>query len=303
MMTTSFVLSGGGSLGAVQVGMLQALSERGIVPDTLVGTSAGALNAVFVAGSGTSPEDIASLAEVWRSLRTWQLFPPDPRRALRALLGHTDSLFSDRGLRDLVERHLVFDRLEDAPIPLTVIATDLLSGLEVALTRGPTVDAVLASCAIPGVLPPVAWGGLTLADGGLADNTAISQAVRAGADHVYVLPTGYPCSLTEPPHTPLGILGQSMAVLVHQRLVRDIEQFADRVDLVVLPPPCPVTTSALDFSNADELIRRAYDGAVDFLARDSGRREHPARHIALHAHHQVVDAPSSRAGMTSPRSG
>lgn len=293
-MTTSFVLSGGGSLGAVQVGMVQALSERGIVPDALVGTSAGALNAVFLAGSGTSPAAVEDLAEVWRSLRTWQLFPPDPRRALRALLGHTDSLFSDRGLRDLVERHLVFDRLEDAPIPVTVIATDLLSGHEVALTRGPTVDAVLASCAIPGILPPVAWEGLTLADGGLADNTAISQAVRAGADHIYVLPAGYPCALAEPPHTPLGILGQSMALLVHQRLLRDIEQIADRVDLVVLPPPCPVATSALDFSNADELIGRSYEVSMRFLAQDAGHRAHPARHIALHSHRPAVEAPGGR---------
>ena len=74
-MTTAFVLSGGGSLGAVQVGMLRALSERNITPDLVVGTSAGALNAVFVAEHGTGPAALDRLAEIWTGLRRDDVFP------------------------------------------------------------------------------------------------------------------------------------------------------------------------------------------------------------------------------------
>lgn len=283
-MTIAFVLSGGANLGAVQVGMLRALAEHDIVPDLPVGTSAGALNAAYLAGHGTGKDAVDALAAVWRPLRAWQLFRPDPRRALGALLKHSAAVFSDRGLRELAERHLGFERLEDAPIPLSVIATDLVTGEEVTLRTGPAVEAVLASCAIPGMLPPVSWHGRTLVDGGLADNTAISQAVQAGAERVYVLPCGYPCALSRPPRTAFGTLVQATMLLVHQRLLRDIERYTGQVDLVVLPPPCPLSVSALDFSHADELIRRAHDESTRFLAVDGGIRLQPAGHIGMHTH-------------------
>jgi NTE family protein len=77
-MTTAFVLSGGGSLGAVQVGMLQELAARGIRPDLLVGTSAGALNAAYVAGHGAEPAALDRLAAIWRALRRRDVFPLSP---------------------------------------------------------------------------------------------------------------------------------------------------------------------------------------------------------------------------------
>jgi len=78
--TTAFVLSGGGSLGAVQVGMLQALEDRGIEADLLIGTSAGAVNAAYVAGHGMSHRSLADLAQIWRGLRRQTVFPFDPLR-------------------------------------------------------------------------------------------------------------------------------------------------------------------------------------------------------------------------------
>ena len=101
-------------------------------------------------------------------------------------------------------RNLVFDRLEDATIPLHVVATDVGSGQEVLLSDGDAVDAVLASAAIPAVFPSVRIAGRDLIDGGIADNAAVSQAVTLGADVVYVLPTGYACALEQPPATPLA---------------------------------------------------------------------------------------------------
>ena len=283
-MFTAFVLSGGASLGSVQVGMLQAIAERGILPDLLVGTSAGALNATFLAGRGFSAETVGELASVWRSLRTWRLFRPDAVRTAGTLLGRGTSIFSDRGLRDLLDRHVKFALLEEAGIPLQVIATDLLTGAEVVLDRGPASKAVLASSAIPGMLPPVSWRERTLVDGGLADNTAISQAVRAGAERVYVLPCGYPCALVTPPRSALGILTQTMALLVHQRLLHDIALYAGAVELIVLPPPCPLSVNPVDFRHADELIRRAHEVSARFLDVDDGHRDDPGAHIGIHIH-------------------
>jgi len=204
-MTTAFVLSGGGSLGAVQVGMLQALTERQVTPDLLVGTSAGALNAAFVAGRGTGHAALRDLADSWASVRRRDIFPLQPMRHLLAVAGTRGSLCAEDGLRLLIARHLTFSHLEDAAIPVHIVTTSLLSGEEVLLSDGDALAAVLASAAIPGVFPPVPRDGRILVDGGLADNAAISQAVALGADRVFVLPTGYACALTEPPSRPIGV--------------------------------------------------------------------------------------------------
>lgn len=283
-MTTAFVLSGGGSLGAVQVGMLQALAERGVRPDVLIGTSAGALNAAFLAGHGVDTAGVSALAEVWRHLRTRALFPLDPRRALGAVAGRRASLCSDRGLRALLSQHLRFEHLEDSPIPLTIVATDLITGREVAMNSGDATSAVLASCAIPAVFPTIQRAGLSLVDGGLANNTAISQAVAYDATTVYVLPSGYACALAEAPRTPISTALHALTVLIHQRLVNDVELYASSVDLIVLPPPCPLRVSSADFGRAGDLIRAAHAGTRAWLADNNGRREHPAAQIAVHTH-------------------
>ena len=132
-MTTAFVLSGGGSLGAVQAGMLAAIEEQGLRPDLLIGTSAGALNAAYLGAHGYSAESIADLAELWRGLRRQDVFPLDPLRSMLAFAGKRASLCSMRPLRRLVETHLPIDDLRDAQLPLHIIATDALSGEEVAL--------------------------------------------------------------------------------------------------------------------------------------------------------------------------
>jgi NTE family protein len=288
-MTTAFVLSGGGSLGAVQVGMLTALSERGITPDLLVGTSAGALNAVFVAAHGTAPAALDRLAGTWRDLRRDDVFPVRAPQMMLALAGARDALCSAQGLERLVRRHVPFARLEDAAIPVHLVATDLLSGEEVLLSDGDAVSAVLASSAIPAVLPPVHREGRTLVDGGLADNAAISQAVALGADRVFVLPTGYACALPAPPTRPLAVAVQALSVLVQQRLISDVALFADRVELLVLPPLCPLRISAIDFGHAAELCRRAHADAAEYLDSGAAYRPRPERILGMHGH-----APSPR---------
>ena len=283
-MTTAFVLSGGGSLGAVQVGMLKALADRQITPDLLVGTSAGALNAVYVAAHGTGPAALDRLAAIWTALRREDVFPLRAPQMLLALAGARDSLCTHYGLERLVRQHMGFSRLEEVPIPVHLVTTDLLSGEEVLLSEGDTVSAVLASSAVPAVLPPIRRDGRTLVDGGLADNAGISQAVALGADRIYVLPTGYACALPAPPTRPLAVAVQALSLLVQQRLITDVALYAHLVDLVVLPPLCPLRISAVDFRHAAELGRRAHASAADWLDSGAARRPRPERILGLHGH-------------------
>jgi NTE family protein len=283
-MTTAFVLSGGGSLGAVQVGMLQALEQRHISADFLVGTSAGALNAAYLAGHGTGRQALDELAASWIATRRKDVFPIDARRHVLALGGARPSLFADRGLRRLIARHLTYTRLEDAATPVHVVATDLLSGWEVVLSEGDAVSAVLASTALPGILPAVQRDGLTLVDGGLADNAAISVAVALGADTVFVLPTGYSCALTHPPTSALGVAIQSLGLLIQQQLITDVAHFAEHVDLKVLPPLCPVAVSPSDFRQARSLIERAYAASGRWIDDGGLDLPNPERFLSLHRH-------------------
>ena len=164
-MRIAFVLSGGASLGASQAGMLQALYEHGIRPDLLVGTSAGAINAAFIASRPPTPNTAGDLQRLWRGIGRADVFPANPVTAGLGMLGLRDYSVSSGSLRRLVLRHLELDRLEDAPVELHVVAADALSGEEVLLSSGPAIDAVLASAAIPGVFPAVQWQAQRLVDG------------------------------------------------------------------------------------------------------------------------------------------
>jgi len=289
-MTTAFVLSGGGSLGAVQVGMLQALTERGETPDLLVGTSAGALNAAYVAGHGISQGSLDVLADLWAGLRRRDVFPISPGRHLLALTGTRESMFSSDGLRALISKNLPYRLLEDAPIPVHVVATNLLSGEEVLLATGDAISAVLASTAIPGLLPAVHRDGLVLVDGGLANNAAISQAATLGADRIFVLPTGVACALTSPPASPFASAMQALSFLTQQRLIHDVTAFADQAELHVLPPLCPLGISSADFGHATELTERARLATGSWLDDGRDHLAHPERFLSLH-HHPHGEAP------------
>jgi len=275
-MSTAFVLSGGASLGSIQVGMLEALYERGIRPDLIVGTSAGALNGAFIAERPQVVDTARELGDVWRSLSRGQVFPVNPLSGALGLLGARSHLVPDSGLRRLIDRHTLAERLEDTLVPLHVIATDILSGAEVRLSEGPLVDAVMASAAIPGVLPAIDWDGRALIDGGVANNAPLSHALELGADEVYVLPTGAPCELEEAPHGALSMLVHATTLLVHARLAQEIATLAGEARIAVLPPPCPLSVAPTDFSRADALIEQARGDARRFLD-ERGVRRRPVR--------------------------
>ena len=283
-MTRAFVLSGGASLGAVQVGMLRALAERGSLPDLVVGASAGAINAGWIAGDPRL-EDLDGLERIWLGLRTRDVFPAEPLRGLLGFLGRRPSLVQNHALRALLRRNIRFDRLEDAAIPISVIATEVITGLEAVLDRGPAVDALLASSAIPGVLPPVTFEGRTLIDGAIVNNVPISEAVDNGATEVWVLPTGYACNLEAPPTSALAMTLHALSLLIEQRLIRDVQQFQGAVDLRVIPPLCPLQVSPADFSQARTLIDRSYDAARQWIDHlDTKVAADQSRDLGFHRH-------------------
>jgi NTE family protein len=262
---TAFVLSGGAALGAIQVGMLNALYERGIEPDLIVGTSVGAVNGAFIASRPPTPATTEELAEIWRRLDRGQIFPLNPLTGFLGFFGARRHLVPERGLRDLLVEHVEFGRLEQAAVPFHVITTDVLTGSEVRLSRGPTLDAVMASAAIPGVFPPVDWADRHLMDGGIANHAPISDALELGAERIYLLSTGITSDLAEPPHGALGMLLHSMSLLLMRRLQVEVELLADRADLIVMPPPPRPGVSPIDFSRSEELIQRALEESRTYL--------------------------------------
>jgi NTE family protein len=283
-MSTAFVLSGGGSLGAVQVGMLQALAERGIEPDLLIGTSAGAINAAFVAGHGMGVDALLDLARIWRSLHRRDIFALRPLRGLLAVAGLRPSLFSADGLQRLVEANLGYQQMQDARYELHLVATDLCTGQEVLISSGDAASAVVASAAIPGIFPPVCRDGRVLTDGGIAEHAAIRHAAECGASEIYLLPAGFPCHLETPPGTALGIALQALTLLSQQQLIGEVERFEGPARLKVLPPLCPLRVSAADFSHADELIARARKASGSWIDAGGPDLPMPQRFLGMHDH-------------------
>lgn len=253
---TAFILAGGGSLGAVQVGMLKALVRRRIIPDLVVGASVGAINAAYFAAE-PNEDGVRRLERIWLRVRRRDIFPVSPINSILGLFRKSDYLITPTPLRSLIESELPYYRLEDARIPCHVVATNVLEGTEVILSSGPVVPALLASAAIPAVFPPVNIDGRHLIDGGVANNTPISAAVAVGATRLIVLPTGMSCGLKAPPQGAVALAMHALNLLIMRQLINDIAIFASRAELVVIPPLCPVSTNARDFSQSKELIHRA----------------------------------------------
>jgi NTE family protein len=262
---TAFILAGGGSLGANQVGMLAALVDYGVRPDLVIGASVGAINAARFAQE-PSRKGVDALTGIWSGVKRRDVFRMTPVASLLRLarigFGH-DGLLDPSALEGLLRRHLSLERLEDASVACVVVATDLRSGELVVLDRGPVIPAVLASAAIPGVFPPVEIEGRRLVDGGVAANTPLSVAHALGADRVVVLPTGNACAPAESPRGPLAVTLQALNHLINAQLVQDVERMRHQVCLSVVPPVCHIAVSVHDFSRTRQMID---DAAASTLA-------------------------------------
>jgi NTE family protein len=280
---TAFVFAGGGSLGAVEVGMLHALTEQGHRPDFVVGSSAGAINAAYYAGD-PSAAGVTRLDRLWRGLTRSQVMPMRMRDLLRVAM-RRDYAADPAGLRRLLEQHLPYRTLEQAAIPAHVVATDMVLGTEVLISSGPVVDAVLASTAIPGIFPPVRRDGRDLIDGGVANNTPISTAMALGANRIVVLPTGFSCALRRVPGGAIGRAMHALSLLVTRQLIADIERFGSRTALHVVPPLCPVDSSPYDYSACGALIDRATATTREWLRQGGMDKPRGVPHEMVEHHH------------------
>ena len=182
----AFVFSGGGSLGAAQVGAVQALFEAGITPDVVVGASVGALNAAYIA-IDPGPQRAAELAELWRRMTRGRIFPDGRFRVAQRLATREDHLYSRHGLLSVIEEGIGIDDLADTAIPCHVVTTDLLAGEPVWWSTGRPTEVLLASACLPGLFKPVPLGGSMHVDGGVTCPVPAQHALDLGTTRVWVL--------------------------------------------------------------------------------------------------------------------
>jgi len=261
----AYVLSGGGVLGTAQVGQLQALVESGRLPDVVVATSVGALNAMAVASDPT-PAGMDRLAEVWRGLKTEDIFPGSRFARAWNVVSRGDHIHPNTGIRKLVEQ-ISASTFEETLIPLWLSATNLRTGEEEWFSSGSLMDAILASTALPGIFPPVSIGGELYIDGGVVNNVPISKAVELGASRIYVLTCGTATGTLRPIRRPLDVLVQAFAHSRRARVRHDLTRFSEEAEIVMMPTFDPGFIGYNDPSQSARLIDRAHDLSLEFLAR------------------------------------
>lgn len=240
----AYVLPGGGALAAYQVGVLEALTAAGLQPDQLIGVSAGAMNAALFAWSGDI-EAVHRLERIWASVRRRDLLRVHPGRLALALAGKRASFLDNRHGIAFLRRHLGSRLIQHAPIPLTIIATDLATGRPFILDSGDVVVAIVASSAFPGVFPPVELDGHTLIDGGVVADVPLDVAAELGMASVVVI-TVPPLAPSPVPQHPVAVVLRSSTwgVEAHGRTI--VARPPDGLRVIEIPTqPSSVTTFAV----------------------------------------------------------
>lgn len=263
---TAFVFAGGGSFGAIQVGMMQALVRHGVTADMVVGSSVGALNGAFYASDPTVA-GVEHLADIWRGLQRQDVFP-FTWRTLLGFLWRRDFLIPHDGIRKLIDDHIPYRNLEDARLPLHIVATDIITGDSVVFSEGSAAEAIVASTAIPGAFEPVHYKDHYLADGALSSNTPVQVSVKKGARRLIILPTGHACANDAPPVGAVANALHALTLLIARQLVNELENLGPEVEYFVVPPLCPLVGSPYDFSRTAEHIDRAAESTDAWLAAD-----------------------------------
>jgi NTE family protein len=273
---TAFVLSGGGNQSVAQVGMLRALLERDIVPDVIVGCSAGAFNGATIAAS-PSLRGVERLEATWESLRGEEVFPGGRLSRAWNLLTRDDHLFSNQGLRDIFRRGDTAATFEDLVIPLRVVAADLDTGDEVVFACGPLQPALLASAALPGIYPPIRHDGRTLVDGAVVDTVPLWHALAGPIDRVYVMNVAGDL-MDRPLRSPIDVAVRAFAISRKQRFDLELRNVPESVEVVVFPAPVD-DRELFDFSGGRRLMDDAHDLAEQALdeAEQAKRRRRQLR--------------------------
>jgi NTE family protein len=279
---TAFVFAGGGSFGAIQVGMMHSLAAHGVSPDMVVGSSVGALNGAYYAGDPTL-NGVLQLETIWRGLQRHDVFPVT-WRTLLGFIWRRDFLIPHDGIRKLIDDHIPYKNLEDAKLPVHIVTTDIITGDSVVLSEGSTSDAIVASTAIPGAFAPVPYKDLYLADGAISSNTPIRVAVAKGARRLIILPTGYACSTHAPPVGAVANALHALTLLISRQLVIELEGLDPGIEYFVVPPLCPLVGSPYDFSRTADHIERAIQSTDAWLARSGLEQSGIPDEMRPHSH-------------------
>ena len=270
-MKTAFVLGGGGVLGAHEVGMLRALAEAGVIPDVIVGTSVGAINGAFVAADPAGAA--ARLGELWQG--------PGLQRAFSGnLLGRATTLARSRThlhaigpLAAMLEQALPVHTFAELTLPFHCVAASIERASARWFSSGPLVPAVLASCAVPGLLPPVEVDGEHHFDGGLVHSIPVGRAVEMGCQTIYVLQVGRIESPLVPPRRLWEVGLVAFEIARRHRFHEEMAMLPGDVRVHVLPsgvsarPPDLSQLRYRDNSNVRVNIERAYTASASYLAR------------------------------------
>jgi NTE family protein len=268
----AFALGGGGHQGAYEVGMLQALLEKEVRPDLVVGTSVGALNGAAIAAD-PSLATVGRLRDIWLGLDEDRIFGGSIFAGAANLVRSRTHLHSNKPLRTMIEKLLPAKTFEDLAVPFQCVAASIERAAEHWFSEGSLVDAILASAAVPGVLPPVEIGGEHFVDGGIVNSIPISRAVELGATEIFVLHVGRIERPLTPPTTPLQVALVAFEIARRHRFARDLATLPDGVVAHVLPTgePKRVTRAQLselnyrDFKAVSRRIQGAHKATAAFL--------------------------------------
>jgi NTE family protein len=265
----AFVLGGGGLLGAVEVGMLQALLEAGVRPDLVVGSSVGAINGAAIAGAPTL-ETVEQLTKLWEELGKDQVFGGGPLSRLGTLARSRTHLHDNHGLRAMIDAHAEGLRIEDLPVHFQCVAACVETARAHWFASGPLTDAVLASSAVPGLLPAVRIGDCHYLDGGLVHSIPVGRAVELGATKLYVLQVGRIEKPLSAPRWPWEVGTVAFEIARRHRYVEEMARLPEGLEVHVLPPgkvAAPLANVRYrDTSLVRDRIRSAYEASTAYLA-------------------------------------
>lgn len=266
---TAFVLGGGGVLGALEVGMLRALLERGVRPDLVLGTSVGALNGALLA-MDPAPTVVDRLVGLWRSAGESELYADNAVRQVRRAIRTGTHLYSSRPLRERLEAELGGTTFEELPVPFQCVAASIERAGEHWFDSGRVVDAVLASAAVPGLFGPQRIGEEHFLDGGIVNSIPVGRAVDLRATVVYVLQVGRVDRPLTVPRRPWEVARVSFEIARRHRFHREMNEVPTDVEVHVLPTGggSAKDDSLLahrDFSRVEQRMDAAYDASRAYL--------------------------------------
>ncbi len=263
---TALVLGGGGPRGAVQIGMLQVLAEHGFVPDRIYGCSVGAVNGVGFA-CDPSAEGVERMTRIWTGINREQVFPQGRLHGPWLYFQQRDAVYSNSGLRKIIEDGITCERLEETPVPVEVVATSLTDGRERWFTYGPAAEAVLASAAMPAIFPPIEIEGDRYVDGGVVNNVPIRRAIDAGATRIVVLLCNSPLYTPGTSKRPIEAVINALFLAIHARFPRDMAQLPEGVEVILCVGSDDATRDFDDFSTTEALIAHGREEASEVVRR------------------------------------